>query len=264
MLIQVDTFGRSAAEVESIKLALEGVDDETVAAVKSAHEMLEELRKAEELQDSIDDFTKKIQDQTLTMGMGAEAAELFRLRQQGATDEQLAAADAAVRANQRMRDWRDAMEEGRRVTEQFRSPAEKARDELDHLRELFDQGAIDQTTYSRAVSDLRDELAPPITTTFETPGLDSAVDGSRAFAEAIAGARDAVNQANATGLDVAVAQDAADRNVSISDAIANRANPSTAEAAANRDLLERIADILESIDSNTDREPIDVAEAEVN
>ncbi|MGQ9367691.1 tape measure protein [Azospirillum sp. ST 5-10] len=64
-------------------------------------------------------------------------------------DEILRGVEAADKAGES--DWTRRMEEGRRVLESVRSPAEKYAEEVERLRGLLTDGAIDQDTFNRAV-----------------------------------------------------------------------------------------------------------------
>lgn len=269
---QQATLGMTAEQAERYKLAMEGVSEEMLGVVDAAQQefaaaqrnqdaIAEQRRQAEELTKSIEDYTAAARDQAVTMGMAAGDADLFRFAQAGATDEQLAAARAANEARNRMADWTKMMQDGAKLTEQFQSPAERATAELQRLGEMFALKAIDQETYAAAVKATRDQLRGKLTAEFETRGLDAAVKGSREYAEAIAAQRDAQNRANADTVQAAQAQAAANRGQPVAQALADRRDPVAAEQAANRDVLERIAAILEEIEAKTEpAEPIEVEE----
>jgi hypothetical protein len=81
-----DAAAAAAADAESSAFKVE-VSPET----KEAIAWLEETRKQQEsLAKSLDETTRRYQEQAATAGMTAEQIELYRLQQQGATPEQLA------------------------------------------------------------------------------------------------------------------------------------------------------------------------------
>lgn len=72
--------------------------------------------------------------------------------------EQTAAATAADGLAVAQRKQTEAMEEGRAITEQMRTPIESLGVTVQRLNELLDLGAIDWETYSRAVFDAQDRF----------------------------------------------------------------------------------------------------------
>lgn len=75
---------------------------------------------------------------------------------QGATGAQVDYAVGLVKSAEALRAHAALMEEGKRLTESMRTPAEELGATQAHLNELLQAGAIDWETYSRAVFDAQD------------------------------------------------------------------------------------------------------------
>lgn len=139
-------------------------DDETAKdkAQKAADAALEQIKKLEQ----------GLRQQVETYGMGEGAVIRYRLAQGDLADEVARAGKAAgpyveqiIRMTDELerlrketeesealqREWVAAVEEGRRITEQMRTPAEVYADTIERLNELLAEGHIIQETYNRAV-----------------------------------------------------------------------------------------------------------------
>lgn len=122
--------------------------------------------------DSLRSLAQGLTQQVDTYGMAEVAVIRYRLAQGDLSDEMAAAgpaaqayADQIVRATEelerlkktteeseaRQREWDMAVDEGRRITEQMRTPAEVYADSIQRLNELLAEGHILQETYNRAV-----------------------------------------------------------------------------------------------------------------
>jgi TP901 family phage tail tape measure protein len=106
-----------------------------------------------------------LQKQIDTFGMSADAIKLWELAQRGATDAMLEQVKALQEQLQKMKDEEEAKQEAireaermeedmkraaERVIEETRTPLEKFEKRIDHLRELFEKGLIDEETFRRA------------------------------------------------------------------------------------------------------------------
>jgi len=133
----------------------------------------EEARKAaESALESLQTLAQGLQQQVDTYGMAEEAVIRYRLAQGDLADEVARAGEAArpyveqiIRmtdelerlkreteaSEERQREWDAAVEEGKRITEQMRTPAEVYADTIERLNELLADGHITQETYNRAV-----------------------------------------------------------------------------------------------------------------
>ena len=84
-------------------------------------------------------------------GLEGRQKDIAKLADQGALPEQvdeLQALDAELTAREKQK---KAMEEGKKLTEEMQTPLEKYNQRIDQLNALFDAGAIDSETYSRAM-----------------------------------------------------------------------------------------------------------------
>lgn len=103
-------------------------------------------------------FTEELRLQAATLGMTAEQVEVYRLSLQGATGAQLAQAKQLIEIKTRLEQHQQLMEEGKRITEQFATPQQKAGKEIDNLNKLLDEGAIGFDVYKKAVAEVQKNL----------------------------------------------------------------------------------------------------------
>lgn len=138
---------------ENIKLL---GDKETAQALYA--QRIKELNKkltgsdADENIEAINRQIDALQLQADTLGMTASQAELYKLGIQGAEREQLALAKSLYETIEAAEKHAQIMDEGKQVTANMRTEAEKLGDELDRLYKMLKIGAIDQETYDRAVT----------------------------------------------------------------------------------------------------------------
>lgn len=143
---------------------------------------------------------QSLNDEVTKMVQGEEQLTIAKLRRLGATDQEIAQAEAMMRQRAQLsaadreleeatkrqtqleqeakRSKEQLAEAGKRVFEETRTPAEKLNMEMARLNDLLDQGAIDWDTYSRAVfkaQDDFDEIGKKGTDTMAD--LKSAVEG---------------------------------------------------------------------------------------
>jgi hypothetical protein len=101
------------------------------------------------LEKSTSDLEKSLQTEIATFGMAGKAAELYKLKLRGATDEQLKMAKSL-----------DAQLQGMQLREQFESPVAKLAKERNRLQGLFDAGAIDKGIFGKGMAAAREGLGP--------------------------------------------------------------------------------------------------------
>ncbi len=94
-----------------------------------------------------------LRDEVAVLGQAASAADRLKLARQGATQSQLAEFDALMATKQRHEDLSSAMERGKEIAAQYRTPMEEFNTQLQDLNRLFDVGAIDFNTYAKATRD---------------------------------------------------------------------------------------------------------------
>ena len=85
--------------------------------------------------------------------LAASAADRLKLARQGATKSQLAEFDALSAAKQKHEDLSSAMDRGREIAAQYRTPMQEFDAQLQDLNKLFNVGAIDFNTYAKATRD---------------------------------------------------------------------------------------------------------------
>lgn len=123
----------------------------------------------DEIQSRID----ALRDETLEMQLGANAFDLYKLKIQGATEEQL----NQVRALQAYRDQlkaktkadeeakkaaEDAAARGKQLTEQVRTPFQVLQDKIKEVNSLLADGQITQETADRAIAKAREDFQAPM------------------------------------------------------------------------------------------------------
>lgn len=157
--IEGATAGMTARQTELYKLAQQGATDADKAAVNAAYDLIEaeethkdELKDREAIEKYIDDLT----DQAAMLGMNKREIDAYKLAQLGATDADIAAADALQRKIDAYNVERDLM------TQQ-----EKKLDDLIQKRKL-----ILSSTDGQKQTDLLGKL-----------GKDTAADDIRGFGE---------------------------------------------------------------------------------
>jgi len=118
----------------------------TVAAVEA---MNAEQDAIDEIKEKVETLTDKLKESYATLGWNADATEIWKLKQQGATDEMLREAVAIERMTRAAEKRRDMLEKGKSVVEKYLTPFQKLRKEHAELLQLRRMGAIDQGTYHR-------------------------------------------------------------------------------------------------------------------
>lgn len=172
--------GRGSVNPPSVKTDLPNAKkilDELAKANKQLTDAEKEAMRQEQerkamLQAMNDEITKMVQ--------GEEQLTIAKLRRLGATDQEIAQAEAMMRQRAQLtaadreleeatkrqtqleqdakRSKEQLAEAGKRVFEETRTPAEKLNMELARLNDLLGQGAIDWDTYSRAVFQAQDDF----------------------------------------------------------------------------------------------------------
>ena len=155
---QIATAGMSADEVERWKLAQMGATETQLAHIAALQQFADVAQGTAEAQQGVEDLTSSLVEQIETFGMSREEAELWKLAQAGASDTSVETARALSAELKAMREHQKLMKEGEQLTKAMRTPLQEYRDELAHLQEMRDAGAISEETYARAVRKTTDEL----------------------------------------------------------------------------------------------------------
>lgn len=163
-------------------------------AQPNAKDILDRLSKANEATKTLTDAEKEaarqeaerkqilagLNDEVFKMVQGEQALTIAKLRRLGATEQEIAQAQALMTQSAQLtaadRELEEATkrqtqldqealrgkeklaEAGKRVFEETRTPAEQLNSELARLNDLLNQGAIDWDTYSRAVFKAQDDF----------------------------------------------------------------------------------------------------------
>lgn len=121
-------------------------DEIKSGAAEAAQEIADSKKPIDELGDSftaaamkVGELEAKLKEQLATYGKSSAEVEIYKLKQLGASDEQLAAA-------KKLSDQLKA----KSVIESNMTPIEKYKKEIGELRELLSSGAIDKATFDRA------------------------------------------------------------------------------------------------------------------
>jgi phage-related minor tail protein len=117
---------------------------------------------ADEQQKLFENIQKQIgalKQQAATFGLSERAATLYKLSMSGATEQQLASADAALAEIEVLKNRASIQERAKSIYEATRTPVELLNAEIEELNKLFNSGAIDVDTYGRAVAAAQDQFS---------------------------------------------------------------------------------------------------------
>lgn len=152
---QIDNIGLSADEIARKKLFERTTDDGQISDLDAKMAELAQKTKDVKVTKDAEDLTASLKMQGATFGMTADQVAIYKLKMEGATDAQLAAAKAQAKLNAEQKEYADAaktaFDEGKSVTEIVMTPLEKQAAEIERLNALRQVGAITEETYGRAV-----------------------------------------------------------------------------------------------------------------
>lgn len=144
---QLALFGQDDAFDKAFKLEGLGATTEQLAQYRKQLSQLDELKTAAAIEEAVNALVRERD----ALGLTSEQLTIHKLVLQHATEEQLRYAQGVLDTIKAAHDQQAAIEEGKRVFEQTRTPAEALSMELVRLNDLLQRGAIDWDTYSRAV-----------------------------------------------------------------------------------------------------------------
>lgn len=144
---------------------------EAAQAAKEQKKHDEQVEKNREK--SIENINKRLQEQVDTYGMSAKQLEVYRLKQLGANEADIAAAQAKADQLDELKKHDALMRKGESLTKQFGTPEEQRAEKIKELNELLKAGAISEATYQRALAGTKKEK-------HEIMHADSALIGSEA------------------------------------------------------------------------------------
>jgi hypothetical protein len=160
---QLALFDQDDSFTKAFKLEGLGATTAQLAEYRDALAKLEELKADKQITATIDALVKERDE----LGLTNEALTIHRLVLQGASEGQIQYAKEVIAATQAAKDQQAAIDEGKRIYEQTRTPAESLNIELGKLNDLLQKGAIDWDTYSRAVFAAQDKFDATIKKTEE-------------------------------------------------------------------------------------------------
>lgn len=151
----------SSAGTNSDKLAAPAVQAAGKASKAVDAAAKDAARKAQQIKDAVEG----IFNEAATFGMSGSQKKLFDLEQMGASPRDLEEArglldilDGMRRAAKQAEDHNDAVEKGKRLYEETRTPAERLNITLAMHNDLLAKGVINWDTYARAVFKANDEF----------------------------------------------------------------------------------------------------------
>ena len=148
-------------QAERMKLAQMAAADSTgeLAAALAAYDQAAADRAAAEVDASVRDRVKSLQEEAYALRHGEEAAERYRLKLMGATAEQLRALQIAQQQAAEAKKQSDLQAAGKTLTDAMKTPLENFRDEMARIKELESGGAIDGETGRRARAKAKESFA---------------------------------------------------------------------------------------------------------
>jgi hypothetical protein len=106
----------------------------------------------------ISELIAKMQEQIDTFGMSGNAVEIWKLKNEGASDEMIKKAQELNKKLEGLADDKKLFDFGKSLTESFMTPLEKFEKELAKLREAKDKGFISENIFDKAVAKAQKEL----------------------------------------------------------------------------------------------------------
>lgn len=241
VLAMQDGFFAAGAAAVGAGLDVEALADAAEEAAAEAESVQQSLQ-APAGPTAFESLSTRLAEQIETFGMSADALELYRLEQDGATESEIAWARTLQQSVAAQQEQADLMERGRQLTESLRSPQEKLQDEIAEYDELLQAGAISQQTYADAVAKARGEIEQPVRPAVAGPiGVDASAVNSQQAAAAIARFR---------------------AQAAVQQQITARVPNVAVESRPNR-VWELILETLRSIAANTDQETLEVSEVSI-
>ncbi len=147
---QAATVGMSSDQAEIWKLQQQGATDAALSEVRALQQQSAALERQEELRKNVGALTDRLREQIATFGMSSDQIEIWKLRQQGATQAELQTVQVMQIHKAALDDQKKAMDEGKQLADQYATPQEKLAKRMQDLARLYRVGAIDLRTYQRA------------------------------------------------------------------------------------------------------------------
>lgn len=151
LTLQIEAFGKMGHELEFLKMAKKGVAEADIEALRILDQQLQAKHEQDALTKSVKELTESLEDQVLAFGKVGDSVAILKLKQKGATDDQLAAAKAASEHLEELKKHEAIMKKGEATTKQYASPQEKLKEQTKELDEQLKEGAITAETYRLAL-----------------------------------------------------------------------------------------------------------------
>lgn len=155
---QVGLFGLNEGAIRIYEAAMKSATVAQFDQIEALNAQIEALEKQKALSDASTALISSLQEQIDTFGMSANQIAIWRLQQQGATEDVLNMARALNDQLDALNKQRELMDRGRQVFEETRTPMERYQKRMEELQELLEAGAIDWETYQRALQKASDEM----------------------------------------------------------------------------------------------------------
>ena len=121
--------------------------------------MTEEMLALGEATESLAKWIEKQEQAIEVFGMSTDAAELYRAKQAGVSEEMIRQAQALKEQMDALKAQEELMAKGARLAIEMRTPHEKYADTVKELEELLEKGAISQEIFRRAMLKAKEDLA---------------------------------------------------------------------------------------------------------
>jgi hypothetical protein len=157
-------FAQDEAFTKAFKLEGMGATNAQLDEYRKKLAQLEELKTAAAIDEAIAALVKERDE----LGLTNEQLSVHKLLLQGASEEQIRYAQGVMASTKAAREQQDAMDEGKRLYQETRTPAEQLNVDISKLNDLLKRGAIDWDTYSRAVFAAQDKFEGATKKTEET------------------------------------------------------------------------------------------------
>lgn len=173
--LAMSTTKMTGNEIEIFKAKLHGASEASIALAKALNAQNEAMERRNQIAKEVKDLGFQLRGETLRQNelgkymqgdftpMQSDAArnrqlDLEKKKAAGFSDKELAPLKAKYAKADEMEKFGKALEEGRKITEDFLEPQQKLAMQQEKLQDLFDRGAISSDTYTKAMAQARNEI----------------------------------------------------------------------------------------------------------
>lgn len=179
---EADVGKELADTLEIQKFKLEGASDSQLRLARDTNEAINAQKKQNDLNQTAKDLIKTLEEDILGLGMKfdstAEEIQLYQLAMKGANIATLQEASALVTQKKELEKNKKLMEEGKELKKQWLSPSAKLKEEQTKLSKMLELGAIDISTYNKALKEAEKQAAKDYKVEFKTSGAEAVAAGS--------------------------------------------------------------------------------------